>query len=294
MRYGVCAAAMGVLAVGHAMAQDQPPKLSLMQDYESVYAPPEPERTSEGVNEGGVHFDLEVRYMTDYVYRGVERFDDVGAHEDSPNYQIDGLLSWDLGKLPHPFVGVFVNVYDSDPISNFQEIRPYLGFDWNLRPFLLTAGHNSYLFPDRDSMETTEIYGQIKLDDSYFLKTDKPVLSPYIYGAYDYDLYNGWYFEAGVSHDFPIEDWGIVIRAEAQIAYVHANEYFTARDDEESGFQHYQVGLIGQYSLNTLLNVSQRYGEWHVIGYLYYTDGIDNDLLADTQVWGGAGIGFRY
>ena len=29
-------------------------------------------------------------------------------------------------------------------------------------------------------------------------------------------------------------------------------------------------------------------------GYLLYTDSIENDLKADTQVWGGAGIGFSY
>jgi hypothetical protein len=60
------------------------------------------------------------------------------------------------------------------------------------------------------------------------------------------------------------------------------------------GFQHYQIGLIGDYSLNTLLNVSKRYGEWSIEAYLYYTDGLDNDLLSTTQIWGGAGIMFRY
>lgn len=275
---------------------DQNPlRLALLQsDYPSVYAPPEPERDDQGVNEGGVNFTLEVRYMTDYIYRGVERFDNLGSHEDSPNFQVDGSIHWDLGKLPHPFVGLFVNVFDSDPISNFQEIRPRVGFDWNLRPLLLTAGHNSYLFPDRDELETTEIFGQIQLDDSYFLKSDQPLLSPYVYAAYDYDLYEGWYFEIGVSHDFPIEDWGIVLTALAHVGYVHANEYFTRRNGEDSGFQHYQLGLVGKYSLNTLLNMSQRYGEWSVVGYLNYTDGIDEDLQSDTQVWGGLGIGFEY
>ena len=29
--------------------------------------------------------------------------------------------------------------------------------------------------------------------------------------AYDYDNYKGWYFELGVSHDFPIENTGITL-----------------------------------------------------------------------------------
>src|SRR6185295_2683594 len=99
-----------------------------------VYEPPAPRRPDEGVNEGGVHFDVEVGYFTSYVYRGVEVFDLPQFNPIPPNnnanLQIDAKLSWDLGKLPHPFVGVFANVTNSDPISTFEEIRPIVGFDW--------------------------------------------------------------------------------------------------------------------------------------------------------------------
>jgi hypothetical protein len=54
------------------------------------------------------------------------------------------------------------------------------------------------------------------------------------------------------------------------------------------------VITIGTYSLNNMLNVSRRYGEFGLQGYLYYTDGIDNELNADTQIWGGVGINFKY
>ena len=54
------------------------------------------------------------------------------------------------------------------------------------------------------------------------------------------------------------------------------------------------MGAIANYSLNTLLNVTRRYGEFSLQGYLFYTDGIDHDLRADTQLWGGVGINFKY
>ena len=262
---------------------------------DSVYAPPVPESEAEGVNQGGVHLDFEVGYFTDYIYRGIEKFEPPGA-EDRANLQVDAKLLWDTGKLPHPFIGVFANVAESDPISTFQEIRPYVGADLTLRPFILTGGYTSYIYPDRDALETSEVFGRIELDDSYFLKSDRPLLSPYIYFAYDIDLYSGWYVEAGVKHDFPIEDTGLTITAQASFAYVEGLELFaappTAADD--SGFQHYQLGLVGDYSLNTLLNVSRRFGEWSVVGYLNYTDGIEDNLRTDTQLWGGMGIRFRY
>src|SRR5690242_14032229 len=56
---------------------------TLQQEPESIYAPPQPPREDEGLNEGGVHIDLTVRYMTDYVYRGID-FSEVGGAEDAP------------------------------------------------------------------------------------------------------------------------------------------------------------------------------------------------------------------
>lgn len=268
--------------------------LAQLPEPESIYAPPAPPREDEGVNQGGVNIDLHVRYMTDYVYRGVDH-SELGGHEDAPNLQFDGKLSFNLGKLPHPFVGVFVNVYNSDPDSRFQEIRPYFGIDWNLRPFTFTVGNNTYIYPERDGANTGEVFGKIVFDDSFLFSTEQPLLSPYIYAAYDYDLNEGVYLEAGVKHDFAIEDTGITVTAIADVAYVSGiHQQFIFKSVEGSGLSHFDVGLIGTYSLNTLFNVPRRFGEWSVEGYVFYTDQIDNELLAETQVWGGFGIGFKY
>jgi hypothetical protein len=288
--------------------------LTLMQapQYESVYAPPEPPDPQEGVNEGGVKLDLTVSYLTDYVLRGIDMGefaasmgtnppapsspdDDLGGSEDSPNLQVDGQVMFDLGKIPSPFFGVFVNVFDADPESRFQEIRPFFGLQLTARPITFAAGHNSYIYPDRDDLNTTEVFGKITVDDSYFFLTDDPILSPYVYAAYDYDLYDGLYAEAGVEHDFVFEPLGIVLTAQASIAYVTGHQLFALTEGgDDTGLQHYRLGLIGQYDLNNSLGIPLRYGKWNFNGYLFYVDGIENDLRAETQFFGGAGIGFSY
>ncbi len=279
---------------------DHPLKLAMEPDAESVYAPPTPPTEEEGINQGAVNLDFTVRYMTDYVYRGVDYGEHIpgttfgGGHEDAPNLQFDGKLSFDLGKLPHPYVGVFVNVYDSDPISRFQTVRPFFGLEWNLRPLTFDVGHQNYIYPERDDQSTAEVYGKITLDDSWVLRTEQPILSPYVYGAYDYDVNNGWYLEAGVSHDFALEDTGIVVTAVADVAYVSGNQFFLREGTNDTGFQHYDVGLIGRYSLNTLFNIPKRYGDFSLEGYIYYTDNLAHQLRADTQIWGGMGIRFQY
>jgi len=286
--------------------------LWLTQDpYESIYLPPGPPREEEGVNAGGVNGDLKISYLTDYVYRGVDQserlahindlgvFDpnaNVGA-EDAPNLQFDGSLKLNLGKLPHPIAGVFANVFNDDPVSRFQEIRPYFGIDWDLKPLRITAGQISYIYPERETLNTNEIWTSITFDDSRLWHTEKPLLSPYVYVAYDYDLYDGLYVETGIRHAFEIEDTGITLTAVADVAYVLNNAQFTdftSSDPQDTGFQHYDVGLIGTLSLNHVIGIPRRYGEWTVDGMMFYTDNINKGLRADTQVWGGVVIGLKY
>jgi hypothetical protein len=271
-----------------------PLALSAAPEDQSVYAPPAPPRPDEGVNAGGVNLDLRFRYATDNVYRGVSRTEP-GNHAHSPNLQFDGRLDFNLGKLPHPFIGSFVNIHASDPISRFQEIRPYFGLNWNLRPFIAEVGNITYIFPERDDMNTGEVYVRITFDDTWLLRTDTPIVSPYVLAAYDYDKYNGWYFEAGIKHDFVFENTGFTLTALANIAFVANNPYYATRvNGKDTGLQHYEIGLVGTYSLNQLFRFSPRYGTFTLEGYLYFDDRTSTDLRADIQIWGGGGIGFRY
>jgi hypothetical protein len=298
--------ALIIIALAHAARAQQSQRLSLEPDVDTVYAPPEPEREDSGVNEGGVNLNFDFRYMTDYIFRGVDRSESGGA-EDSPNLQFDTQLTFNLGRFPHPFIGVFSNIYDSDPISRFQEIRPYFGLELNVRPILFQVGHSSFIFPDRDRFNTNEIWAKMTLDDSYFFRTDQPILRPSVLLAYDYDVNHGAYLELGVSHDFAIEDTPITITPVAHIAYSDQFQMFVkptgpvadpafdfGASGHASGLQHYDVGLVVTYALNQSLHIPQRYGTFDIKGFLFYTDGIDNDLRADTEIYGGFGLSFSY
>ena len=267
----------------------------------SVYAPPPIFTPEQGVNQGGVTLQIDVTYYTDYVFRGIKRFSDAetGASEDSANLQPFGKVSFDLGKLPSPFVSVFANVATDDQVSNFEEIRPTVGFDWDLRLFQVSAGHTSYVFPSRNERETNEIFASLTLNDAAVFNTERPILSPFVFAAYDYDRFDGLYLEGGLRHDFEVENTGLTVTVEGVVAYVNHYGLLAGPPDatgnaQDTGFPFYQLGLIGRYDLNALLNLSTRYGEFALTGYLYYTDGIDDSLRADTQLWGGAGISFRY
>lgn len=275
----------------------------------SVYAPPEAERPEDQINGGGVHVDLNFRYLTDYNYRGISfnraSYTPATAAKQAEgrlhasNFQADGMLAFDLGKLPHPFVAVLANINDRDPLSRFQEIRPSAGFDYGLRPILVRVGVNAYIYPERERLDpspnTAEAYVRLTLDDSYFFLTDKPILQPYVSAAYDYQLNNGWYIEAGLQHEFAFPDQGASVTPYFDVAYVsHFDRTFVAVSPQDSGFQHYDLGLTAELSLNHLFDLPKRYGTFDVQGYLTYTGKFSNPILANTEVWGGVGLKFRY
>jgi len=311
---GACAAVAASLlpAPTPCAAADAVAPVTLAQDpNESIYLPQGPPREEEGVNAGGVNFNLRVSYLTDYVYRGVDQSErlasldsngnfipdaNVGA-EDAPNLQFDGNFELNLDRLPHPVAGIFANIYNDDPISRFQEIRPYFGLDWDLRPLRVQAGQISYIYPEREGLNTAEIWASVTFDDSKLWRSEHPLLAPYVYGAYDYSLYDGFYLEGGVRHQFELEDTGVTLTAVADIAWVSHNAQFAdprALHPKDTGFQHYDIGLIGSLSLNRVIGIPHRYGLWTLDGLLYYTDNIDPGLRADTQVWGGVAVGFKY
>ncbi len=289
--------------LGPAALADQPLKLSLVNDPESVYAPPTPPTLEEQTNQGAINLNFKINYMTDYIFRGIDR-SAIGGNSDRANLQFDGTVELNLGKLPHPFITVFTNVYDADPVSRFQIVQPGGGAIWTIRPVILTAGFTGYIYPNREHPkkadtlfggDTSEVWGKITLMDDAVLRRERPILSPYVMAAYDFDRYNGWYFEAGVDHEFILEGTGLSFTAHAAVGYVRGIELFSlAPGGNDTGFQHYDLGLTARYSLNQAMGFSQRYGQWFVTGYLNYVDGISDRLRSDTQVYGGGGIELRY
>ena len=100
-----------------AFARGETPylKLSLLPEDESVYAPPTVKSEDQGTNQGGVNLDLKFTYLSNYIYRGVDHSKFPGR-DQKPNVQFEGRVAFDTGRLPHPYFGIFTNVYNNDPV----------------------------------------------------------------------------------------------------------------------------------------------------------------------------------
>ena len=261
---------------------------------DNVYLPDDTPRPDDMVNQGGVDFYLNTSYLSHYMYRGIDQSTRPRKNENA--LQFDGRLTFELENFPHPFVGVFANIFNTDPVSRFEEVRPYFGLEWTIRPITLAGGFNSYIFPNREGRDTQDGWMSLKIDDSRLFHSETPILSPYVYGSYDLERYHGFYIETGVRHDFPIGDTGLTLSGVGDFAYVLHDRYFatTQMTGNVSGLQHYDGGAELTYDLSRAFSVQKRYGTWEIKGYLYYTGSIDRAVRADNRIWGGVGINFRY
>jgi hypothetical protein len=288
------AAGVVVLLARISPAQVRQPFELDYEEPDNVYAPPQAPTPDQGINQGGVHFALDISYFSTYMYRGVDQSTPPMTNEHA--LQFDGRLDFDLGKLPHPFIGVFSNIFNHDPVSRFEEVRPYGGLSWTIRPITIAGGYNAYIYPNRQGKDTQEAWMSITVDDSRFWHTEGPVFQPYVYGAYDFVKYHGFYLEGGIRHDFVMGNSGVVISAIGDFAYVSHDPYFmgSGPDADSTGFQHYDGGMELRYDLGTLFNLPRRYGTWELKGYLIYTGSVQSTLRADNRLWGGVAIGFSY
>src|SRR3954465_5349438 len=89
---GACAAvAASLLPAPRPCAAAEPvAPATLAQDpNESIYLPQGPPREEEGVNAGGVNFNLRVSYLTDYVYRGVDQSERLASLDSNGHFVPD-------------------------------------------------------------------------------------------------------------------------------------------------------------------------------------------------------------
>jgi hypothetical protein len=254
-----------------------------------------PEWEDQHVNNGGTHFSVDFAYVNRYFYRGVDH-DSVATHGNSLNLLFDGRLEFDTGNYPHPFFELFTNIYDADPVSRFQEIRPIAGLDWNLRPFDVEFEHINYIYPERETFNVPEVDLKVTLDDSLLLNTEQPILSPYVQGAFVYQKNDGWYMEIGVQHAFSFPDLGVTITPESNVGWISGlkQQFVFVNPPHCTGWQHVEVGCTITYSLNVLLDLSKRYGEFDIKGYGFYDDKLSSLIEANNGLWGGAGLSFKY
>lgn len=266
---------------------------------ETVYAPPGGPAAATTEPQGPrLQWELTLGYASSYVYRGVDHSATIGTTPDAidegggSNFQFAGRVTLDTGGPWRPFVELFSNYWDTDPVSSWQELRPTLGLEWKSKAVSVSGGATSYVYPDREDDNTSEAFLRASVNDGDLLGRELPILNPYGLIAYELDADGGWYGELGISHAWAIAGLGLTVTPVARIAYTYRlDEAFIFDTDRSgSGWQHADLGLQLSYRLNTLLNLPERDGKWALGAFVFRTSHLADATLGDSLTWGGVNV----
>lgn len=267
---------------------------------ETVYAPPGGLAATAEPAGPQLKWELTLGYASAFVYRGVDHSATPGNAPGSieegggSSFQLAGRLTLDTGGPWRPFVELFSNYWDTDLASNWQEVRPTVGLQWQSKAVSISLGATSYVYPDRTGSNTNEVFVRVDADDGGVLGQEQPVLNPYVVIAYDVDV-DGWYGELGISHDWAVPGTSLTVTPVARLAYTYRlDEAFIFETNRSgSGWQHADLGLQLTYGLNTLLNLQGSAGQWSVGGFIFRTSHLADSTLGDSLTWGGVNLTWK-
>ena len=269
---------------------------------ETVYSPPGGPAAATREPQGPrLKWELTLGYASAYVYRGIDHSatigDTAGTIDEAggPSFQFAGRVTLDSGGPWKPFVELFSNYWDSEATSNWQEVRPTVGVQWQSAPASISLGATSYFYPDRAGDNTNEVFIRADANDGALLGQKQPILNPYALIAYDVDAKGGWYGELGVSHNWAVPGTGLTVTPVARVAYTYGlDEAFIFQTSRSgTGWQHADLGLMLSYRLNTLLNLPESDGQWMLGGFIFRTEHLADATLGDSLTWGGVSLTWK-
>ena len=232
MRNGVLAAALWIGLAGGALSQEAAP-----------VAVGEAETA-------GFSFGLTLDLFSAYVWRGC-------VYNDEPVFQPAATLAYATERYGTFGLGLWGNLDLTDrnrKVSggSFNEVDYSLFHAFDVGGFTLEWGHFGYTFlkaNGRDSYGTTkEVYLSVSHNND--------LVTPFASLAYDYDLLDGFYFNAGLNKEVALGDQ-LALGAEVSVG-AGDDDYMTYVGVDEPGLMDFNFSVYAIYALTDTLSVSAK------------------------------------
>lgn len=285
--------------------------------------------------------------VSDHIWRGYNLTEYTGEGRERPSHQFEFDLALDLKELAMSeadlgFVGarIWFQSY-SGQMAQYRKAALATGsggssgdhlqqVDYTLywqvdieQTFEVELGLTYRTWPRLESMSlpanlpryghnderTTEVYIQIKLDDSELFGRDTPLLSPSLLYALDIDETDeGSWIEIGVEHEFHLGQVGafdeatplrhVTITPSVTLGldhrYLDSFGRFARRSHQKADRLGNMVyGLEFEYDLSRGLQMREESGRVVLGLFIKFSDALREDLLND-EFYGGVTLGYRW
>lgn len=276
--------------------------------------PDEPEATDAA---RPVPLALGLRYAvaSDYVWRGINLSEYPREGQEKVNHQLGSYLE---AHTPIGNVGGrvwfewFIGQEELTPRSAkyLQEIDYTVFWSYCVEPIGTTVelGWTAYQFPRQrgDLYDTYEVYGKLSLDDSVIFGI--PLVSPFAYWAFDYDLgEKGSWIQVGGRHDLALADLGSPFKSltfikdltltpsvAADFDHRYLDKFAVAGSGSESRkLASIEYSLAVTYDVTSAVGARERPGKLTVGGFINWSQAVRRDLLKD-ELYGGAALEYSW
>jgi len=220
--------------------------------------------------------DLGISLLSKYVWRGYELSKDSIVIQPSMTvgYKGFGFNLW--GNLD---TDQDEELFGTDG-GNWNETDMTLSYDGSFGMVGYSLGYIYYALDGAD--DTQELYAGVGLDT---------ILAPTLTVYRDFDEYEGWYVNLGVSHSFPVTD-AISLDIGGHVSYLASDDAETLADpdnptSEYSDFHDGRIGVSATIPITELFSVTPE---------LYYSFplGSDADKIIDDHVYGGVTLSMAF
>ena len=298
----------------------------------------EPPIEDEFVKDVPLRVKFDYTLVSDYVWRGYNLTEYRGEGRERPSHQFtldfaldltelagseadlgfgglrmwfqnySGYLAQTAGASGDHLQQVDYTLYWEVGIEKLAEIE--LGLVYRTWPRLIGTPVRAPLTPyGGDDEATTEIYLQVKFDDSELFGRDEPLLSPFFYYGLDIDQTDeGSWIEIGIEHEFNFRDLGVFEEATPM-------RHFTVTPSVILGIDHRYLDTFGRfarrvhqkadrlaflsygldfsYDLSSALQMRPEHGKLKLGAFVNFSDALREDLLND-ELYGGFMVGYEW
>lgn len=220
--------------------------------------------------------DLSVSLSSKYVWRGYELSKDSVVIQPSMTVGYKGFAFNLWGNLDADQDG---GLFDEEG-GNWNETDLTLSYDGSVGMVGYSLG---YIYYGLDGAEDSqELYAGISLDT---------IAAPSLTIYRDFDAYEGWYINLGVSHSFKITD-AVSLDLGGHVSYLAADDEDNVADpsDPTSAYSDFHDGLL---SISSTIAVTDNFSVTPEL-YVSFPLGSDASELIDDQVYGGVTLDFSF
>ncbi|MDX9868151.1 MAG: TorF family putative porin [Kiritimatiellia bacterium] len=232
MRNGVLAAAFWIGLTGGALAQEAAPA------------------AAKEAETAGLSFALTLDLFSAYVWRGC-------VYNDEPVFQPAATLAYATGEFGTFGLGLWGNLDLTDrnrQVSGggLNEIDYSLFHTFDAGDFTLEWGHLWYTFPKVNGRDYCDSTKEVYLSVSH----NNDLVTPFASLTYDYDLLDGFYFNAGLNKEVALSDQ-LTLGAEISVG-AGDDDYMAYVGVDESGLMDFNASVYATYALTDALSVSAK------------------------------------